>query len=93
MAVAALDHPSHAAMVPQGYGAGIGTVGDYYEQGNWYRGGAQQMLFTSWLYWVQNGRIRPMFPKDATQEELEAKHVLFMTDDRDGYLDKLYAWL
>lgn len=70
MAVAALDHPSHAAMIPQGYGAGIGTVGDYYEQGNWYRGGAQQMLFTSWLYWVQNGRIRPMFPKDATQEEL-----------------------
>jgi putative CocE/NonD family hydrolase len=70
MAVAALDHPSHAAMVPQGYGAGIGTVGDYYEQGNWYRGGAQQMLFTSWLYWVQNGRIRPTFPKDATQEEL-----------------------
>ncbi|KGE88848.1 MAG: CocE/NonD family hydrolase [Phaeodactylibacter xiamenensis] len=70
MAVAALDHPSHAAMVPQGYGAGIGTVGDYYEQGNWYRGGAQQMLFTSWLYWVQNGRIRPMFPKDAIQEEL-----------------------
>lgn len=70
MAVAALDHPSHAAMVPQGYGAGIGTVGDYYEQGNWYRGGAQQMLFTSWLYWVQNGRIRPMFPQDATQEEL-----------------------
>ncbi|MCR9103385.1 MAG: CocE/NonD family hydrolase, partial [bacterium] len=56
--------------VPQGYGAGIGTVGDYYEQGNWYRGGAQQMLFTSWLYWVQNGRIRPMFPQDATQEEL-----------------------
>ncbi|MEQ8705034.1 MAG: CocE/NonD family hydrolase [Phaeodactylibacter sp.] len=70
MAVAALDHPSHAAMVPQGYGAGIGTVGDYYEQGNWYRGGAQQMLFTSWLYWVQNGRVRPTFPKDATQEEL-----------------------
>lgn len=70
MAVAALDHPSHAAMVPQGYGAGVGVVGDYYEQGNWYRGGAQQMLFTSWLYWVQNGRIRPTFPKDATQEEL-----------------------
>jgi len=70
MAVAALDHPSHAAMVPQGFGAGIGTVGEYHEQGNWYRGGAQQMLFTSWLYWVQNGRIRPTFPKDATQEEL-----------------------
>ncbi|MDH3795907.1 MAG: CocE/NonD family hydrolase, partial [Flavobacteriaceae bacterium] len=45
MAVAALDHPSHAAMVPQGYGAGVGRVGDYFEQGNWYRGGAEQMLF------------------------------------------------
>ena len=44
MAVAALDHPSHAAMVPMGYGAGVGRVGDYMEQGNWYRGGAQQML-------------------------------------------------
>ena len=70
MAVAALDHPAHAAMVPQGFGAGVGRVGDYYEQGNWYRGGAQQMLFTSWLYGVQNDRIRPTFPKDATQEEL-----------------------
>ena len=28
MAVAALDHPSHAAMVPQGYGAGVGRVGE-----------------------------------------------------------------
>lgn len=70
MAVASLDHPSHAAMVPQGYGAGVGRIGDYYEQGNWYRGGAQQMLFTAWLYGVQNDRIRPTFPKDATQEEL-----------------------
>lgn len=70
MAVAALDHPAHAAMIPQGFGAGVGRVGEYYEQGNWYRGGAQQMLFTSWLYGVQNDRIRPAFPKDATQEEL-----------------------
>lgn len=70
MAAAALDHPAHAAMIPQGFGAGVGRVGEYYEQGNWYRGGAQQMLFTSWLYGVQNGRIRPAFPKDATQEEL-----------------------
>ena len=28
------------------------------------------MLFTSWLYGVQNDRIRPTFPDDATQEEL-----------------------
>ena len=49
MAVAALDHPSHAAMVPQGFGAGVGVVGSYFEQGNWYRGGAEQLLFPSWL--------------------------------------------
>jgi len=70
MAVAALDHPAHAAMIPAGFGAGIGRVGRFQEQGNWYRGGAQQMLFTSWLYGVQNDRIRPEFPVDATQEEL-----------------------
>lgn len=77
MAAAALDHPAHAAMVPQGFGAGVGRIGDYYEQGNWYRGGAQQMLFTSWLYSVQNGSIRPTFPKDATQEELIRMSRLF----------------
>jgi putative CocE/NonD family hydrolase len=70
MAIAALDHPAHAAMVPQGFGAGVGRVGNFYEQGNWYRGGAEQMLFFVWLYGVQNDRIRPTFPADATQEEL-----------------------
>ncbi len=70
MAVVALDHPALATFVPQGFGAGVGRVGKYYEQGNWYRGGAVQMLFTAWLYGVQNDRIRPQFPKDATQEEL-----------------------
>lgn len=70
MAVAALDHPSHAAMVPQGYGAGVGRVGDFYEQGNWYRGGAQQMLFTSWLYGVEHDKFKPRIPAGATQEDL-----------------------
>ncbi len=71
MAVAALDHPSHAAMVPQGFGAGVGKVGEFWEQGNWYRGGVQQMLFTAWLYGTQNDAVRPQFPKNATQEELQ----------------------
>lgn len=69
MGVAALDHPAHAAMVPQGFGAGVGRVGEFYEQGNWYRGGAQQMLFTAWLYGNQNIQ-RPTFPRDLTQEDL-----------------------
>ena len=69
MGVAALDHPAHAAMIPQGFGAGVGRVGEFYEQGNWYRGGAQQMLFTAWLYGNQNIQ-RPSFPPGLTQQDL-----------------------
>ena len=69
MGLAALDHPAHAAMVPQGFGAGVGRVGGFYEQGNWYRGGAEQMLFFTWLYGVQNTQ-RPVFPPDLSREDL-----------------------
>ncbi|MBN4070247.1 CocE/NonD family hydrolase [Olleya sp. AH-315-F22] len=68
MAVAALDHPSHAAMVPQG--AGVGRVGDINEQGNWFRGGVEQMLFFSWLYGVEHDKFKPRIPAGATQEDL-----------------------
>ena len=71
MAVAALDHPSHAAMVPMGYGAGVGRIGDYFEQGNWYRGGAQQMLFTAWLYGTQHDEFRPRLPEGISQKDLQ----------------------
>ena len=70
MAVAALDHPSLAAMVPQGYGAGVGRIGDINEQGNWYRGGVEQMLFFSWLYGVEHDKFKPRIPAGATQEDL-----------------------
>jgi len=56
-------------MIVQGFGAGVGRVGPWYEQGNWYRGGAVQMLFIAWLYGQQN-QVRPMFPRETTQEEL-----------------------
>ncbi|MGH9657714.1 MAG: CocE/NonD family hydrolase, partial [Bryobacteraceae bacterium] len=69
MGVAALGNPALAAMIPQGFGAGIGRMAPYYEQGNWYRGGAFQMLFAAWIYGQQN-QVRPMFPAGATQEEL-----------------------
>ncbi len=69
MAVAALDHPAHAAMIPQGFGAGVGRVGRFYEQGNWYRGGSVQMLFIAWLYGVQNTQ-RPQFPADIPREDM-----------------------
>ncbi|MDT0551989.1 CocE/NonD family hydrolase [Urechidicola vernalis] len=70
MAVGALDHPSHAAMVPQAFGAGVGRVGEFYEQGNWYRGGAEQLLFFSWLYGVEHDKFKPRIPAGATQEDL-----------------------
>ena len=70
MAVAALDHPSHAAMVAQGYGAGVGRVGEINEQGNWYRGGVEQMLFFSWLYSVEHDKFKPRIPAGASQEDL-----------------------
>ena len=68
-AVAAQGNPGYGAMNVQGFGAGVGRVGPYYEQGNWYRGGAVQMLFIDWLYGEQN-QVRPTFPKDATQADL-----------------------
>src|SRR6476659_1898331 len=69
MGVAALGHPGYAAMNVQGFGAGVGRVGPYHEQGNWYRGGAVQMLFIAWLYGQQN-QVRPMFSQNASQEDL-----------------------
>jgi uncharacterized protein len=52
--LAATNHPAHAAMIPQASGAGIGRVGEFYEQGNWYRGGVPRILFGVWLYNTDN---------------------------------------
>src|SRR4026209_1517385 len=69
LAVAAQGNPAYTPMIPQGFGAGVGRVAPYFEQGNWYRGGAVQMLFIAWLSGEQN-QVRPAFAKDATQQEL-----------------------
>jgi uncharacterized protein len=76
LGVAATGTPGYAAMIPQGFGAGVGRVKPYYEQGNWYRGGAVQMLFIAWLYGEQN-QVRPMFPPNTTQADLVAASRLF----------------
>jgi len=75
-AVAAQNTPGFAAMNVQGFGAGVGRVKPYYEQGNWYRGGAVQMLFIDWLYGEQN-QVRPMMPKNATQADLVRESMSF----------------
>jgi len=69
LGVAAQGNPAFTTMIPQGFGAGVGRVGPYYEQGNWYRGGAVQMLFIAWIYGEQN-QVRPMFPPNTSQEDL-----------------------
>jgi putative CocE/NonD family hydrolase len=76
MGVAAQGNPAYAAMIPQGFGAGVGRVGPYYEQGNWYRGGAVQLLFASWIYGEQN-QVRPMFPPNTSQADLIKASKMF----------------
>ncbi len=70
MEAATQNHPALAAMVPQGFGAGVGRVGGLYEQGNWYRGGAHQTLFSAWLYGVEHDKFKPRIPTGATTEDL-----------------------
>ena len=69
LAVASLGNPALGAIIPQGFGAGVGRVAPYFEQGNWYRGGAVQMLFIAWISGEQN-QVRPMFPPGTSQEDL-----------------------
>jgi uncharacterized protein len=76
LAVAAQGNPAFATMIPMGFGAGVGRVGPYYEQGNWYRGGTVQMLFIAWIYGEQN-QLRPMFPADTSRENLIRASKLF----------------
>ena len=62
-------HPAYATMIAAGLRRRRRPRGPYYEQGNWYRGGAVQMLFIAWLNGEQN-QVRPMFPTNTTQEDL-----------------------
>lgn len=72
LAVASRGNKALATFIPESFGAGVGRVGPYYEQGNWFRGGAVQMLFGTWLYdyglEVNDGR--PMFPPGMSQQAL-----------------------
>ena len=72
LALAGLNHPAHAAMVPMASGAGIGKVGRFQEQGNWYTGGVPRNLFFVWLYGVDNP-LRAELPASLTDEKLRAR--------------------
>lgn len=76
MGLAAMRHPAHAAAVPMGQGAGIGRMGPFHEQGNFYRGGALQLPMAVWLFGEQNIQ-RPTFPPDTSREDLERLATYF----------------
>ncbi len=68
LGVVNLKPPGLATFNVEGFGAGIGRVGPYYEQGNWYQGGAYRQLFTGWIYGEQN-TLQPLVPPDSTQQQ------------------------
>jgi len=61
--------PGFAAFNAQGFGCGVGRIGPFYEQGNWYRGGAFMMYNVNWFYSNEKPQ-RPMFPANTSQEDL-----------------------
>ncbi|GAA3922318.1 CocE/NonD family hydrolase [Luteimonas lutimaris] len=67
LALAGMNHPAHAAMVPMASGAGIGKVGRFWEQGNFYTGGVPRTLFAVWMYGVDNP-LRAQLPQDLAGE-------------------------
>src|SRR5215471_10352216 len=76
LAAASLGNKSLTTIIPESFGAGVGKVGPYNEQGNWYRGGAVQMLFIDWLYGRQNP-VRPQFPAGKKQSDFNKNTKLF----------------
>jgi uncharacterized protein len=72
LAVASRGNHALTTFIPESFGAGVGRVGPYYEQGNWFRGGAVQFLFGSWLYdyGLQTADGRPTMPPNMSQQAL-----------------------
>ena len=72
LSVASRGDKSLATFIPESFGAGVGRVGPYYEQGNWFRGGAVQMLFATWLYdyGLETADAKPNFPPGTSQDAL-----------------------
>jgi putative CocE/NonD family hydrolase len=69
IAAVARNAPGYAAFNAQGFGCGVGRIGEYYEQGNWYRGGVFMMYNLTWFYDNQKPQ-HPSFPKDISQEDM-----------------------
>ena len=63
MGVAARGNPGYTTMIAQGFGAGVGRVGPYYEQGNWHRVGKNTVRAIDRLDNVHFGQVtQPLCP-------------------------------
>ena len=69
IAAVARNAPGFAAFNAQGFGCGVGRIGPYYEQGNWYRGGVFMMYNLTWFYTNQKPQ-HPMFAANTSQGDL-----------------------
>jgi uncharacterized protein len=89
LSVASRGNKALTTFIPESFGAGVGRVAPYYEQGNWFRGGAVQMLFTPWFYdygfVTQDGR--PNFPPGMSQEALATAAKSFDLDPHPPAVD------
>jgi uncharacterized protein len=89
LSVASRGNKALTTFIPESFGAGVGRVAPYYEQGNWFRGGAVQMLFTPWFYdygfATQDGR--PNFPPGMTEEQLVTAAKSFDLDPHPPVVD------
>ena len=74
LAVVSRGNKALTTFIPESFGDGVGRVGPYYEQGNWFRGGAMQMRFSRWLWGsgILTSDARPNFPPGTSQQALVA---------------------
>lgn len=94
LSVASRRNKALAAIIPMSYGAGVGKVGPYYEQGNWYRGGALQLLFPSWLhdYGFEVTDAKPNFPAGTSQAALINAARFWDLDAHPAHVDWTKAY-
>jgi len=68
LALAAMNHPAHKAMVAMGPGSAIGDIPGVNTQGGFYKGGVPMIEWEGWYRF--NGEIdRPKLPPDISRDE------------------------
>lgn len=87
--VASRGNKALTTFIPESFGDGVGRVGPYYEQGNWFRGGAMQMRFSRWLAGsgILTSEGRPEFPARMSQEALVTAAKTYDLDQKAPVID------